>query len=245
VLNRAELYNRLVPGPIHKAVSFVAARLPQSDRNMSLDFVLNRGLKGLKHPPNLWNPLWLAPLQPDEIADIFETRVSADELYSEAIAAWDAAPSTHLVDRVLDFYTRFYLTDDILVKTDRASMMHSLEVRAPFLDNELVDYVRQLPWQAKLQGDALSGATTKWILKQALRRRLPSEILNRRKKGFGIPLSRWLRGWNTPENSEASFPNARKMNARWQDHVSGVRDDRLALWCWMSLSHSLNGKIPA
>ncbi len=245
VLNRAELYNRLVPGPIHKAVSFVAARLPQSDRNMSLDFVLNRGLKGLKHPPNLWNPLWLAPLQPDEIADIFETRVSADELYSEAMAAWDATHSTHLVDRVLDFYTRFYLTDDILVKTDRASMMHSLEVRAPFLDNELVDYVRQLPWQAKLQGDALSGATTKWILKKALRRRLPSEILNRRKKGFGIPLSRWLRGWNTPENSEASFPNARKMNARWQDHVSGVRDDRLALWCWMSLSHSLNDKIPA
>ena len=74
VLERAKLYNQIVPKPVHAAVSAVAARLPLSDRNMSLDFVLNRGLKGLKHAPALWNPLWLAPLQPDEIADLFATK---------------------------------------------------------------------------------------------------------------------------------------------------------------------------
>lgn len=241
VLERAKLYNQLVPKPVHSAVAMIAARLPQSDRNMSLDFVLNRGLKGLKHSPALWNPLWLAPLQPDEIADLFATQISAEELYSEAITAWDAVPSLHLVDRVLDFYTRFYLTDDILVKTDRASMMVSLETRAPFLDNELVDFVRSLPWQAKLQGDVVSGYTTKWILKQALRRRLPADIIHRRKKGFGIPLSRWLRSWEPPPGNNVPFVNAEKLTKRWNTHTLGRGDDRLALWSWMSLSHGLRG----
>ena len=241
VLHRAKLYNRVVPKPVHAAVSMVAARLPQSGRNMSLDFVLNRSLKGLKHPPALWNPLWLAPLQPDEIADVFATPVSADELYSEAIAAWDAASSPHLVDRVLDFYTRFYLTDNILVKTDRANMMVSLEMRAPFLDNELVDYVRLLPWQAKLQGNIVSGYSTKWILKQALRRRLPGHIIHRRKKGFGIPLARWLRSWEPPPENSVPFVNSKDLMSRWKAHADGRRDDRLALWCWMALNRGLHG----
>tara|TARA_R110000868_G_scaffold26487_12_gene101877 strand:+ start:345 stop:2216 length:1872 start_codon:yes stop_codon:yes gene_type:complete len=241
VLERAKLYNQIVPKPVHAAVSAVAARLPLSDRNMSLDFVLNRGLKGLKHAPALWNPLWLAPLQPDEIADLFATQVSTEEIYSEAIAAWDAVPSPHLVDRVLDFYTRFYLTDGILVKTDRASMMVSLEARAPFLDNELVDFARRLPWQAKLQGDVISGYSTKWILKQALRRRLPTGIIHRRKKGFGIPLARWLRDWEPPVQSGVPYVNSGKLMNRWKEHSTGRRDDRLALWSWLSLSLSLKG----
>ena len=239
VLTRAKLYDQIVPKPVHAAVSMVAARLPQSDSNMSLDFVLNRGLKGLKHSPALWNPLWLAPLQPDEVTDLFATPISAEELYSEAIAAWDASPSLHLVDRVLDFYTRFYLTDHILVKTDRASMMVSLETRAPFLDNELVDFVRVLPWQSKLQGNIVSGYSTKWILKQALRRRLPTNIIHRRKKGFGIPLARWLRGWEPPPRQGVPFVDSDDLMARWKAHADGRHDDRLALWSWLSLSHGL------
>jgi asparagine synthase (glutamine-hydrolysing) len=239
ILERAHLYNRFIPKPVHAAVSMVAARLPLSNRNMSLDFVLNRGLKGLKHPPAQWNPRWLAPLQPYEVADLFEEPVSAEELYSEAIAAWDAVPSPHLVDRVLDFYTRFYLTDDILVKTDRASMMASLEARAPFLDNELVDFVRALPWQTKLQGNPLIGYTTKWILKQAVRKRLPAGIIHRRKKGFNIPLSRWLKTCERPQENSVPYINTEKLGARWSEHAVGRRDDRLALWGWLSLSHSL------
>lgn len=239
VIERAKLYNRLVPKPVHAAVSMVAARLPLSDRNMSLDFVLNRGLRGIKHAPAQWNPRWLAPLQPNEIADLFAESTSAEELYSEAIAAWDAVPSVHVVDRTLDFYTRFYLTDGVLVKTDRASMMASLEVRAPFLDNELVDFARRLPWQAKLQGNLLSGYTTKWILKQALRNRLPADIIHRRKKGFGIPLSRWLKSWDEPPENSVPHVSSKKLSDRWAAHAEGRSDDRLALWSWLSLSHSL------
>ena len=233
VLGRARLYDQLVPGPVHAAVKALAARLPLSDSNMSFDFVLNRGLKGLKHRAALWNPLWLAPLQPDQVAELFATPVSAEELYSEAIGAWDRCPSPQTPDRVLDFYTRFYLTDGILTKADRASMAVSLEARAPFLDNDVVDFVRRLPWQVKLRG-----GTTKWILKQALARRLPANILARPKKGFGIPVARWLRQGQPPATAIPHLDST-FLRGCWNAHKTGKRDERLALWCWLAVSHGL------
>ena len=94
----------------------------------------------------------------------------------------------------IDFFERFYMTDDILVKVDRASMMHSLEVRTPFLDTRLAEYVNALPDSLKLHG-----STTKYLLKQAMLGQngqpslLPGEIITRKKKGFGIPVARWIR----------------------------------------------------
>ncbi len=239
MIARADLYDRLMPRPIHEAVRMMAARLPLSDTHMSLDFIANRGLAGLKRRPALRHPTWLAPLQPDEIADLFHTPVGEEELYGEAIGAWDSARSQHPVDRAMEFYTRFYLTDGILVKTDRASMRVSLEARAPFLDNDLVDYVRRLPWTAKLRGNVATGYTTKWILKRALARRLPAEILARKKQGFGIPLSAWLRHWTPPEK-HVPFINDIALRARWEMHKSRARDDRRALWCWLALAYGLN-----
>jgi asparagine synthase (glutamine-hydrolysing) len=234
MLKRAQAYHALVPGPVHTAVKMLAGWLPVSDANMSFDFVLRRGLNGLMEPPALWNPRWLAPLQPDEIADLFAMPVHSDALYSEVIAAWDACESPHLVDRVLDFYTRFYLPDQILVKADRASMAVSLEARAPFLDYDLADYVRRLPWQAKLRG-----GVTKWILRRALKDRLPADVLARRKKGFGIPAGRWLRELAPPPATPGL--NDRWLRKLWDAHAAGRDDHRLALWSWLALAHGLKG----
>ena len=82
-----------------------------------------------------------------------------------------------------------YLPEDLLVKVDRASMWHSLEVRAPFLDHKLVEFALTIPTELKLvNGDA------KHILKQVIGEWVPHEALYRPKMGFGIPLSHWLRG---------------------------------------------------
>ncbi|NKB42830.1 MAG: asparagine synthase (glutamine-hydrolyzing) [Alphaproteobacteria bacterium] len=233
VLKRAALYNQVVPKPMHDAIRYMAGWLPRSDANMSFDFILNRGLRGLKHPPSQWNPRWLGALGPDDISDLFNTTITAEELYSEAIEAWDACASPHLVDKTLDFYTRFYLPDGILTKTDRASMAVGLEVRSPFLANGVAEFAQRLPWHVKLKG-----RTTKWLLKRALKDRLPSDILNRKKKGFGIPLSRWLRSMDPPK-SNVPHTGSAWLKDRWLDHQSGRRDDRAALWCWMALSHGL------
>ena len=233
VLSRAQLYDRWVPKSVHSAVKALASALPRSDANMSFDFVLNRGLRGLKHREAEWNPRWLGALEPDDIATLFNEPVDAEFLYSEAVAAWDACPSAHIVDKTLDFYTRFYLPDGILTKTDRASMAVSLEVRSPFLANAVADFAQRLPWQVKLHG-----WTTKRILKRALRDRLPGDILSRKKKGFGIPLSRWLRDMDPPERV-LPLMDSSWLKGRWMSHAAGRNGDRLALWCWMALSHGL------
>lgn len=82
-----------------------------------------------------------------------------------------------------------YLPDDILVKTDRSSMMHSLEVRTPFLDHRVVEFACSLPLKFKIRD-----GEQKWILKEVLRSKVPAEILDRKKKGFGLPLCAWFRG---------------------------------------------------
>jgi asparagine synthase (glutamine-hydrolysing) len=81
-----------------------------------------------------------------------------------------------------------YLPDDLLVKMDRACMAHSLENRSPFLDHEFMEFVAALPTEMKLRG-----LTRKWILKRAFKGILPGKILHRRKRGFGLPIDRWLR----------------------------------------------------
>ncbi|MGH8090479.1 MAG: asparagine synthase (glutamine-hydrolyzing), partial [Rudaea sp.] len=151
-LRYARWYEKLVPKPVHRAVSLVAARMPVSHRYMSFDFRLKRTLRGMDHPAHLRLPVWMAPLAPSELNELFSAPLDLDDVYSEAIDAWDNCASSDPVERTIAFYIRLYLQDDILVKVDRASMLHSLEVRAPFLDCELVDFLRRLPSRMKLRG---------------------------------------------------------------------------------------------
>jgi asparagine synthase (glutamine-hydrolysing) len=193
---------------------------------MSLDFRIKRTLRGLDHRPALWCPVWMAPLAPDEFADLFNEPCSPEEIYSEAIEAWENCSQTDLTSRVLEFYTKFYLQDDILTKVDRASMAHSLEVRAPFLDIDLVDFVRRLPSEWKLRG-----GTTKALLKSALAPLLPDDILHRPKKGFGVPIGAWFRegGLPLPKALPAGLDNA-LLRAKEAAHRAGTSDERAFLW---------------
>ncbi len=235
VLERAKLYHRLVPRPVHRAIEILAGYLPISERNMTFDFKLRRGLRGLTHRPALWGPMWLGPLGPAELAELGQEPVDLEDLYSEAIALWDGSPHLGLGDRILEFYTNFYLVEDILVKTDRASMRVSLESRAPFLDVELADFVRRLPYEAKFRN-----GRGKYLLRQALSRRLPAAILNRPKKGFGVPLVKWLKGFDRmPAAAVPGLFDERGFDRMWDEHRQGHRDHRSGLWSWIVLNQTL------
>jgi len=232
-LRPAEWYRRLVRGPLHRGLRRLADLLPHSSANMSLDFKVRRALRGVSYPPECWNPSWLGPLDPAEIADLFQEKVRAEEVYAEAIAAWREAPSADPVDKTLEFYTRFYLQDNILTKVDQASMMHSLEVRAPFLDNDLVEFVRRLPSRYKIRD-----GRRKYLLKEALRPLLPAGIIDRPKKGFGIPLTEWMRAL-PPQSSKSGIPfiDENVWAHRWSSHLSGDADHRQFLWCCYVLQY--------
>jgi asparagine synthase (glutamine-hydrolysing) len=92
------------------------------------------------------------------------------------------------VNRLLDLDIRTYLTDDILTKVDIASMAHSLEVRCPLVDQNLMMFAASLPGSAKQRG-----LQTKRILRDVARPLLPPAILKRSKRGFGLPIERWMR----------------------------------------------------
>src|SRR5260221_1654643 len=186
-LRWAKLYNSTVPQRLRHPLRLIAGMLPVSHRNMSLDFKIKRALRGLDYPQPLWNSAWLGPLAPAELSDLLRGPLDPEEVYSDAYAAWNACPQDDLVDKTMQFYVELYLQSDILTKVDRASMMHSVECRAPFLDLDLVNYIRRIPSRYKLHK-----GRTKHILKQALQDILPNDIIERPKKGFGVPVGKWL-----------------------------------------------------
>ncbi|HXM01160.1 MAG TPA: asparagine synthase (glutamine-hydrolyzing) [Chthoniobacterales bacterium] len=234
-------YNRFTPKAGHAAIQALANRLPVSHVNMSLDFKVKRMLRGLSYSREYWLPTWMGPLHPAEIADLFGAPVDPQELYSEAVEAWNEPTARTDVDRAMQFYLRLYLPDDILVKVDRASMAYGLEARAPFLDIDLVNFVRRIPSEYKLRG-----RTTKYLLKEAARSLLPAEIIDRRKKGFGVPIGQWFQSGALSLNGAPAKPGSGSathgaagldrnvVKERLRQHTLGQHDDRAALWCiWM------------
>lgn len=108
--------------------------------------------------------------------------------------AFDQARATSLLDRTLHADHVTYLAGDLLPKTDRMTMAHSVEARAPFLDAAWVEWTARLPERYKLRG-----MQTKWLLKASFADKLPPDIARRGKQGFGVPVGHWLRhelrGW--------------------------------------------------
>jgi asparagine synthase (glutamine-hydrolysing) len=233
-LTPAKIYARLMPRGLHKGLRRLAELLPISKANMSFDFKLRRTLTGLSWPQHHWNPVWLSPADPYAIREIFDEPLSADDLYAEALEVWGEGRGD-LLDRTLEFYTNFYLMDGVLTKMDRATMMVSLESRAVFLDNDLVEFCRRLPGCFKLRN-----GERKWLFKRAMREWLPAETLNRRKKGFGIPLAKWLRQCSPP--AAGGLVNGVRLrhtvfDERWRNHATGRTDERLILFAWLAVTH--------
>jgi asparagine synthase (glutamine-hydrolysing) len=230
-LKIAEFYDKIVPRPLHAAIRLAAARLPTSLANLSLDFKIKRTLRGLSYPRRLWNPVWLGPLEPKELDELFGEPTELEEVYEEAIISWESCRQTGLVEKTLQFYVNLYLQDDILVKADRASMMNSLEVRSPYLDIDLVDFVRRIPSAYKFRR-----GVTKYLLKKCLEPVLPKDSLYRAKKGFGVPIGQWLReGYLAFEPYSAQgLLNPGFIARRLAQHQEGRADHRGFLWnAWL------------
>lgn len=230
-LSPAAWYDRLVPAPVHLLLRRLVGMLPHATSNMSLDFKLRRALMGLSYSPAVRLPVWMSPLEPARIGALFDAPMRTEELYSEALEAWDGTRATNPIDRTLEFFTRFYLQDDILAKTDRAAMMVSLEARAVFLDNDVVDFCARLP-----HGYKYRRGVRKFLLRRAAEGLVPDTVLRRPKKGFGIPFARWL-GQMPATPPLGAIPGVRTdwIAERWSAARNGEADERLLLWSWLSL----------
>jgi asparagine synthase (glutamine-hydrolysing) len=145
---------------------------------------------------------------------------------------YEQAPTTDPLSRIQYVDMKTYLTDDILVKVDRASMANSLEVRCPLLDHKLMELIARMPSDLKLRN-----GQGKYIFKKALRGIVPEPILQRRKRGFAVPIAEWLRGELKPLAYDAffghqdDFLNHRFVRKCWNQHQRRQRDWSALLWC--------------
>ena len=226
VLNAARWYSHVAPKPVHAAIRLIAGRMPSRAGYMSLDYRLTRLLRGLSYQPALWNPVWIGGLEPSELAACFDEPLSPDSIYAEAIDLWDGCRQTGLIERSMQFYLKLYLQDDILTKVDRAGMMHSLEVRSPYLDIDLIDFVRRLPASLLLRH-----GQTKYLFKEAMRPVLPAWIVDQPKHGFAVPMAQWLReDWLCRDGLALRGLNEAFVNGKLQAHRQGTQNDAVFLW---------------
>jgi asparagine synthase (glutamine-hydrolysing) len=235
----ADIYAAVVPGWLTKAVvSPLASLIPVSSHNMSFDFRIKQFLKGVNAPLPERNQRWLGAFPPDEQGRLFSRTMNESLGGFDPFAAMNRSLEGRAfrdwADETAFLYQRWYLGEDILTKVDRASMAVSLEARTPFLDADLSEFANALPSRYKLHW-----CTRKYILKKAFEHKLPRDILYRKKKGFGIPLTKWLR-YDLRPLLEKTFAKERMereglfsipfVHTLMNEHFNGKRDNRKQLW---------------
>lgn len=223
------------PPALAKLLRAVAARLlPPSDANIAFDFKVRQFLNGFTGPAVERHTRWLASFLPEELPDLLRPEYAqnaATQWRSWLQAYLDRLPAeSDLFERTAYLYYKTYLQDDILVKVDRASMYNALEVRAPLLDREVVEFLASLPRAYRQRG-----SETKYLLKKLMEGRLPDDILYRPKKGFGVPLARWLREeLRGPIEAELFRPDPwfrpEALRRLWQAHQRRQANHRKLLW---------------
>jgi len=182
----------LVPAAFGRVLGRAVAALPGAAGYMNRRFLLGQLAQGFGAPVERQSFLWMAPLAPDPLAKLWRRGVLPTDALAAAFAPIDrraaevagAAP----VDLLLHLFLTTYLAEDILTKTDRASMLNGLEVRAPFLDRGFAEYALSLP-----RGLKLHGQTRKYILRRLACRHLPRAVVERKKHGFAVPIGALIR----------------------------------------------------
>jgi asparagine synthase (glutamine-hydrolysing) len=168
-----------------------ARRLPVSHGYTSMKYLAQQFLNGLGMSPEARFLLWMGYCSNSQKKQLFtpefQQRLLRTDPFEDADRYVRQSGLTNDFERLLYLCMKLYFQDGVLVKVDRASMAHSLEVRVPFLDRDVVEYASRIEPFYKLRG-----LTTKYVLKRAVRDLLPRNIIRRRKAGFMMPVAAWM-----------------------------------------------------
>src|SRR3954452_17671033 len=214
-------------------------RMPTSTRKASLDYRAKRFVRAAKLPALERHHGWKEIFSADVRAELTGRLSEFDpvDLLRERFSETEGAD---LLVRLQDVDIGTYLVDDLLVKTDRASMSNSLEARVPFLDTVVSGFALALPARHKVRG-----LSKKRLLRKAAAPLLPERIVNGRKRGFSIPAAAWLRGDLAPFARETlaadilrrqGFFQPQTVNRIFDEHVSGAQDWSRSLWGLLSFT---------
>lgn len=240
----ASLYAR-IPERIRTLLRTSIDMLPTSTSYMSLDFKARKFTHDFAGDQMIRHLQWLGSFKENELSTLLLPAVVQDAsgIDEELISEWrQECPQLEGLNALSHLYLRTYLMDQVLVKVDRASMRYALEVRAPFLSHDIVEFLLSLPPDMKYRngrGSPRFGEAGKYLLRMLMRGKLPDEIVDQRKKGFAAPVSRWLRGPLRGLMTDLLSParlkgqnifNTAEVERLVREHVSGSRDHRKKLW---------------
>ena len=179
---------RRIPRPLLRAALTGVKHWPVSDEKISFEYKLKRFLEGSLLEPSYAHVYWNGTFSDAEKESLL--RQPLPSAFHDLLSEVEALPKNgDALARFLWFDQKYYLADDILVKSDRMSMAHSVEVRPPFLDHRIVEFAAKLPAHLKIRG-----SQQKLVLSEMRRDKLPGSIQEGKKTGFDIPAHEWLRG---------------------------------------------------
>jgi asparagine synthase (glutamine-hydrolysing) len=224
-------------GRLASGVRPLVELLPSSGRKASFDYRAKRFVRGADLPPLERHHAWKEIFSPEARAELLGSdplsrpRLDPVDLLRERFAETEGA---ELLARLQDVDLGLYLVDDLLVKTDRASMAHSLEARVPYLDPVVAGLAQALRTKLKV-----SGLRKKRLLRKAAAPLLPRRIVYGRKRGFSIPAAAWLRGELEPFARDVLSAETLRRQGYFQPevvervldrHVAGEEDLSRQLW---------------
>jgi asparagine synthase (glutamine-hydrolysing) len=231
-------YYRALPRFLREGlIEPAVARLPVSTENLSFDFRAKRFVQGAALPAGERHTVWMGSYTAEQQRRLLAPEVLAacpDEEVFDEIRIYDYRNGHDVVEMMMTLDATHYLSECVLFKVDRASMAASLETRAPFLDHTLIEFLTKLPVDLKLRG-----LTGKYILKRAMRDLLPQQVIKRPKKGFGMPVAKWVKGELRTFVRDAFAPerlkkrglfNADYVERLLDEHERGVADHRKLIW---------------
>lgn len=234
----ASFYEKFPRALRNFVIDKIVEKLPASLDNFSLDFKAKRFISGIDYDIAMRHCIWMGSFTPKEVdllatAD-FKSILKNCPIYEELDNYLVGCDDYDLMEKIQLLDIKLYLQNDLLVKIDRASTACSLEARVPFLDHILVEFVLSLPSDMKLRG-----LTTKYILKKSMRKYLPSFIIDRPKKGLGIPVGKWLKSdlktlvldiFSKERVKREGFFEYSHIKRLLDEHFSGRRDNRKSIW---------------
>ncbi len=237
----ADYYNALPDFVRKRVIEPAVARLPVSTANLSFDFKAKRFVRGAALPAGLRHTVWMGSYDTELQRQLLNPDIFAicpDEEVFEEVNDYDQTNGLDVVEKMMKLDATHYLSECVLFKVDRASMAASLETRAPLLDHTFVEFLTRLPLDLKLRR-GLFGWDGKYILKQAMRDRLPREVIERPKKGFGMPVARWVKGelrvlvremFTEERLRRRGLFNPTFVQRLLDEHERGVADHRKLIW---------------
>jgi len=220
------------PGFLRGGISAITNLFPPSDKKVSFLFKVNRFLGSNDKNIGIRHLNWMATFQDRDRRLLLNGNfIPANSLILPATNAAEPTSKDELLTVQLNDIHN-YLAEDILKKTDVASMMNSLEVRVPFLDHRLVPLVLSLPDKYKIRG-----FKTKWLLKKLAHSYIPGKIINRKKRGFTVPVSKWIkeselikRYLTGDEAYVHGMLNKKYIIDLYTQHINNKKDNARQLW---------------